>query len=179
WELPQVDASGCYTIAYQLHNVDHWIAVGWAPECLELDRKQYNKYGCYLTSTGFTVGPAGTPQIGIAPENRGKYMAIRMRYDPSEHTCMWHDCASGVVGELLGRFNEVSIYPPMFPTICFGHQGGQVTMLGSSRMNLRNRTASECTTSSASVLERSMMSHTSLASESEPDRSISMSTSGC
>ncbi|MDP2434716.1 MAG: hypothetical protein Q8P67_03145 [archaeon] len=152
WELPELDAEGCYSYTYQLYNNAHWIAVGWAPECIELDRKQYNKYGCYLTSTGFAVGPAGTPSVGLeVTGERGSATVIKATYDPHKHVCTWKNLSAGASQETLGVFNEVSIYPPLFPTVCFGHQGGQISMVGTSRFIPRNRTHSDSTASRLSM----------------------------
>ena len=144
WELPEADAAGCFSYTFEIQSTpEHWVAVGWAPECILPDVKQYSKYGCYLTSTGFACGPGGTPSASLNVEERGTARVIRATYDPNSHVATWQNFSTGAPGELLCVFNEVSIFPALYPTICFGHQGGTICLLDGAEFKPRKRAVNE------------------------------------
>ena len=133
WESDAPAPDGSLSYTYRLHSDTHWLAVGWAPTCIELDRKQYHKHGCYLTSTGFPCGPSGTPSI-LEVEERGKAKLLRTTYHPVNRSITYHAIdSSGRPCLLLGSFNDIHPDLLLLPTICFGHQGGQLTLEGPSR----------------------------------------------
>lgn len=135
WALPPMQPDGSYTFAFRLHNLQHWIAVGWAPPDMHTTSQQHHKFGCYYTSTGFPLGPLGYDAAGEVDTSveRGTVKEIRTRYIPSAEKIVWETMTTPP--RILNVNYNVPSTSVYLPTICFGHQGGTVTLLGGAYFN--------------------------------------------